>query len=341
MEYLDSEYESGDAGEAPVLEQEGGGVKLMTVHKAKGLEFPVVILADLTAKLSGQQGGDRYSDPEQKLCAQRLLWCAPWELLDAAEAEAAADLEEALRVAYVAATRARDLLVVATVGEEEREGGWLMPLHDALYPEKDRWRVSETAPGCPKFGHTTVFNRPQDDHEERSVKPGLHRPKIGEHQVVWFDPGVLGLRAEKAEGVENEQVLGGTTEQGVEGLRRYREWEASRAGRLESGSGAAAPGGGGGRRCTRRRKPRIFRWRRLRCLRRRGAPRGGGSGAWSTTFCSMPQDRTRRRRWPRSGGGGTARQLTKRTPPRRRRAGRWSSWRDRFRLRPSAFANCR
>ena len=49
-----------DTSEAPVLEQEGGGVQLMTVHKAKGLEFPVVILADLTAKLTGPQGGDRY-----------------------------------------------------------------------------------------------------------------------------------------------------------------------------------------------------------------------------------------------------------------------------------------
>ena len=36
--------------------------------------------------------------------------------------------EEALRVAYVAATRARDLLVVAAIGEEERAGGWLSPL---------------------------------------------------------------------------------------------------------------------------------------------------------------------------------------------------------------------
>src|SRR6185369_15712003 len=93
VEYLDAEYESGDAGEAPVLEQEGGGVKLMTVHKAKGLEFPIVILADLTAKLTGPQGADRYSDPDKGLCAQRLLWCAPWELLDKAEEEAAAEQE--------------------------------------------------------------------------------------------------------------------------------------------------------------------------------------------------------------------------------------------------------
>ena len=36
---------------APILEEGSDGVRLMTVHKAKGLEFPVVILADMTAKL--------------------------------------------------------------------------------------------------------------------------------------------------------------------------------------------------------------------------------------------------------------------------------------------------
>ncbi len=236
IEYLDGEYESGDTGEAPVLEQEGSGVQLMTVHKAKGLEFPVVILADLTAKLTGPQGGDRYSDAGKRLCAQRLLRCAPWELLDAAEEEAKVDEEEALRVAYVAATRARDLLVVTAVGEEQREGGWLSPLHEALYPPRERWRAARNAPGCPRFGNATVLNRPPDQPEEVSVKPGLHDPASGDHTVVWFDPAVLTLRVAKTEGVENEQVLAGTTEEAIEGLRRYQEWKSQRAGRLARGA---------------------------------------------------------------------------------------------------------
>lgn len=240
VEYLEGEYESGDTGEAPVLEQEGGGVKLMTVHKAKGLEFPVVILADLTAKLTGPQGGDRFNDPDRKLCAQRLLWCAPWELLDAADDEAKADEEEALRVAYVAATRARDLLVVATIGDKnpnkDAAPGWLSPLHDALYPPDQRWRTPGTPPGCPPFGHTTVLNRPADQPEEISVKPGLHYPRTGDHTVVWFDPALLALKVAKAEGIENEQVFQGTAAQAEEGTRLYNEWLAARAATLEQGA---------------------------------------------------------------------------------------------------------
>src|SRR5450631_811603 len=236
VEYLETEYDGSDTSEAPVLEREGGGVQLMTVHKAKGLEFPVVILADLTAKLTGPQGADRTSDAERRLCAQRLLGCAPWELLDAAEMEAKADEEEALRVAYVAATRARDLLVVAAIGEEERAGSWLSPLHDALYPAKEGWRVAAAAPGCPKFGASTVLNRPPDQEEDVSVRPGLHSPKAGGHQVVWFDPAVLGLHAARTDGVENEDVLKGTPEQAAEGLRLYEEWRDRRAARIARGS---------------------------------------------------------------------------------------------------------
>jgi len=243
VEYLESEYESGETGEAPVLEQEGGGVQLMTVHKAKGLEFPVVILADLTAKLTAARGADRYCDPDRRLCAQRLAGCAPWELLEHEAGEAREDEEEALRIAYVAATRARDLLVVAAVGEEERSGGWLSPLNGALYPPKEKWRTAGVAPGCPRVGDRTVLRRPEEAEasrglkpalqEEVSVMPGLHHPREGRHDVVWFDPAVLALDSPKNEGVENEQVLSGTPAEAADGVRRYREWKDRRERRIE------------------------------------------------------------------------------------------------------------
>jgi ATP-dependent exoDNAse (exonuclease V) beta subunit len=52
VEELRAEADGGQAAEAPILEEGSDGVRLMTVHKAKGLEFPVVILADITAKLN-------------------------------------------------------------------------------------------------------------------------------------------------------------------------------------------------------------------------------------------------------------------------------------------------
>ena len=69
-----------------------------------------------------------------------------------------------------------------------------------------------------------------------SVRPGLHTPKAGAHQVVWFDPAVLALRAARNDGVEHEDVLKGTPEQAAEGLRLYQEWSDRRAARIERGS---------------------------------------------------------------------------------------------------------
>ena len=69
----------------------------------------------------------------------RLLRCAPSELLENEAEEKARELAEGVRVAYVAATRARDLLVVPVCGDEERDG-WLSPLNKAVYPPRDQYR---------------------------------------------------------------------------------------------------------------------------------------------------------------------------------------------------------
>ncbi|HLY15679.1 MAG TPA: UvrD-helicase domain-containing protein, partial [Bryobacteraceae bacterium] len=122
VEELAAQAEKAESTEAPVLEEASDGVRLMTVHAAKGLEFPVVILADMTAKLA-REGAERFVDGN--LCATRLLGAvggAPWDLLENEQHEHARELAEGVRVAYVAATRARDLLVVPAVGDEEREG---------------------------------------------------------------------------------------------------------------------------------------------------------------------------------------------------------------------------
>ena len=74
LEELDTQAEEGQAEEAPILEEGSDGVRLMTVHKAKGLEFPVVILGDMTAKLRPAIAS-RYLDSESSASA-RFGWPA-------------------------------------------------------------------------------------------------------------------------------------------------------------------------------------------------------------------------------------------------------------------------
>jgi ATP-dependent exoDNAse (exonuclease V) beta subunit len=235
VEELAAQAEKEEAAEAPVLEEDSDGVRLMTVHGAKGLEFPVVILADLTANIAARDT-DQYVDGERRLCAVRLLRCAPRELVDHEPQESAREQAEGVRVAYVAATRARDLLVIPAVGDEPfPDGGWLGPLNKAIYPSRADWRKSQPAPGCPQFGPASVIERPLDyDREgEISVRPGLVRPERGEHEVVWWDPSKLTLNVEGGLGLHQKEIL---ADDGGASLTAYREWQATRSQVIERAS---------------------------------------------------------------------------------------------------------
>ena len=229
VEELAAQAEKAESTEAPVLEEASDGVRLMTVHGAKGLEFPVVILAHVTTNIARREA-ERFVDGG--LCATRLLDAAPRELLDNEPREHAREVAEGVRVAYVAATRARDLLVIPVVGDHPVDG-WLGPLNKAIYPARDDHRVKASAPGCPPFtGNCTVeCGRPAD-----SVHPGLHTPQTGDHQVVWWDPLGLKLDVAQGSGLRQEDILAAEpAARAAEGTARYRQWQTERQRTLASG----------------------------------------------------------------------------------------------------------
>jgi ATP-dependent exoDNAse (exonuclease V) beta subunit len=211
----------------------------MTVHKAKGLEFPVVVLADMTAKEAREPS--RWTDTEAGLCVMRLAGCLPPELQEHAGEELQLEHEEAARVLYVAATRARDLLVVTGVGDERREG-WLGTLDPAIYPPVKESFKPETnhPPGCPQFGPDNVAFRPSNGvRKPGSVTPGLHRPEAGEHNVVWWDPSVLDLNRQDEIGARLNKLLAADEEgkRSEQGIHDHSEWKKNRT-RVRDQAGA-------------------------------------------------------------------------------------------------------
>jgi ATP-dependent helicase/nuclease subunit A len=223
-EAMQERAERADSNESPMVEESADGVRVMTVHTAKGLEFPVVILADMTAGLS--QSPERYIDTEKNLCALRLSWCLPQDLVDHEQEEEAREQAEGVRVAYVAATRARDLLVIPASGEAEHPG-WLSPLNRAIYPPGERRRKpTGAAPGCPQFkGDRTALPQRSLDDGAGSVRPGLHRSADGSYDVVWWDPSALRLGVDARLGLGNDDVLTGDAEAAG---RAYEEWRTQR-----------------------------------------------------------------------------------------------------------------
>jgi ATP-dependent exoDNAse (exonuclease V) beta subunit len=150
VEKLETDAESGEADEAPIVEEGTEGIRIMTVHKAKGLEFPVVILADPTCNAIHEKPS-RHVDPARNLWLETVCGCAPIKLLEAAGEEVRRDHAEAIRLSYVAVTRAQDLLVVPVCGDQPI-AGWLEVLDPMLYPPDDERGNSKPAPGCPIFG---------------------------------------------------------------------------------------------------------------------------------------------------------------------------------------------
>ena len=123
-----------------------GEVRVMTVHGAKGLEAPVVILPDTSTRASAQGGPLLQTGGGFLWCARKSDDCAA----SAAARQARSDDAdgESLRLLYVALTRTRDRLIVCGVEPGRpamKVGSWWSWVQEALADPEISPRVRELA----------------------------------------------------------------------------------------------------------------------------------------------------------------------------------------------------
>ncbi len=117
-------------GEALGREPESGAVQLMSIHAAKGLEFPVIFLADIGSNKFGRNRSPYLlHDPEFGMACKLRDEKGDWIKPDPAGFTWAKWMDNSLKIAeskrllYVACTRAADMLILS--GQPGEKNSWL------------------------------------------------------------------------------------------------------------------------------------------------------------------------------------------------------------------------
>ena len=191
------------------LEVESHAVRVMTVHGVKGLEAPIVVLADTASPPDSKRHHPKLM-PLAGTAPQPFIWAAGDDseaIARAREAIVQANEGEHRRLLYVALTRARDAIVVAAAESRGQlpEGSWYRLVRGALegtggdfleiedhgygFTEKVfRWRYQpakvSTKPAPAKPAATIEPDWLRTSVAGISSRPAAPRPKEGESSAA-------------------------------------------------------------------------------------------------------------------------------------------------------------
>jgi ATP-dependent helicase/nuclease subunit A len=121
-----------DEGESVLAEENLDAVRIMSIHKSKGLEFPIVILAGCQTGIEGRHSAtaEAMFDWSTGLTGLRIGAISDLAGLYITEKTRLRNAEEQKRLLYVAMTRARENLIISCAPSDRRSSGSFLSMLD-------------------------------------------------------------------------------------------------------------------------------------------------------------------------------------------------------------------
>ncbi|WP_147802170.1 helicase-exonuclease AddAB subunit AddA [Alkalicoccus halolimnae] len=188
LRFIERMRERGDdLGKARAIGEQEDVVRLMTIHKSKGLEFPIVIIAGLNKQFNMMDLNNsylkhkdmglaaRFIDPENRVSYPTMYFYVVKEKLRREM------LAEEMRILYVAMTRAEEkLIMTGTVKDfDSAINGWASHLGENGVPEEVRSRAKTYF----DWIMPALFNHP--DAAETLTSAGVQPIKTDEDDSSW------------------------------------------------------------------------------------------------------------------------------------------------------------
>ena len=194
LDHLTEQEAAGETRAASLLGDEDNVVRIMTIHKSKGLQFPVVFCLGLDRKLIGNHPSQVMLDEELGICLHYKI--PKYRLSRATSAESVFQWkssrqvkEEKICLLYVAVTRAQERLYL--IGSETDHMLWHLPQGESRVLSADTYLDWIMPALMDAEKQSTDCSQPINPYEirvsEKNEQPFVEKSKVFHNLQNWLD----------------------------------------------------------------------------------------------------------------------------------------------------------
>lgn len=223
--FLD-DFASNDSGKAVQIPESDDAIKVMTLHKSKGLEFPVVILPTLNSKFDKFRSPYFVQTPEFLLYTNLTKTSSIKEVVSMREEEVNQQKMDAINLFYVGMTRPVERLYIYNKSVKESFGDIF---HSALLKINPSFQQSASI-------DWQIGDEKRSEVKDEKIKDAFYTPLISEDNL-WFPEIALQDKEEllNEKAMSEEQRFGSQFHFAISQINAEQEIEKTISGLIKEG----------------------------------------------------------------------------------------------------------